>query len=111
MDNSILRTIKKLIGLDDTYTVFDQDLIVLINSVFVTLNQLGVGPTDSVFSISDDSAVWSDFCDTDIMETVKMYIYFRVRLMFDPPTSSYLIESIRREISEAEFRLLVSEDE
>lgn len=108
MNDSILTSIKKLLGITEEYEHFDQDIIIHINSVFMILNQLGVGPTNG-FSITDKTAVWSDFISEGAnLESVKSYIYLKVRLLFDPPTTSAVMESMNRMISELEFRLNVS---
>lgn len=108
MNDSILTSIKKLLGITEEYEHFDQDIIIHINSVFMILNQLGVGPSNG-FSIMDKTAVWSDFIvDKKNLEAVKSYIYLKVRLLFDPPASSAVMESMNRMISELEFRLNVS---
>ena len=108
MNDSILTSIKKLLGITEEYEHFDQDIIIHINSVFMILNQLGVGPSNG-FSITDKTAVWSDFIsEGSNLESVKSYIYFKVRLLFDPPTTSAVMESMNRMISELEFRLNVS---
>ena len=108
MNDSILTSIKKLLGITEEYEHFDQDIIIHINSVFMILNQLGVGPSNG-FSITDKTAVWSDFIsDGANLESVKSYIYLKVRLLFDPPTTSAVMESMNRTISELEFRLNVS---
>lgn len=110
MENSILLSIKKLLGIDAEYDIFDQDLIMHINSTLSILNQLGIGPSNG-FSISDSSAVWSDFIDNDPrLESVKSYIYMKVKMLFDPPTSSALIESTNKLISELEWRLSITND-
>ena len=102
---SILTTVKKILGIEATYTAFDLDIITHINSVFFTLNQLGIGPADG-FAIEDATAAWDDFLGTDLrMNAVKTYMYLRVRLLFDPPTTSYLIEATRQQIQEFEWRL------
>lgn len=107
---SILETIKKLIGLDKDYGVFDIDLIVAINSSFMILNQLGVGP-DKPFSIVDASATWKDFFgDEEVFALAKSYIYLRTRLLFDPPSSGVLHEAVERQISEFEWRMHVQAD-
>ena len=104
---SILTSIKKLLGIAEDYNQFDPDLIMHINSVFSILNQLGVGPSEG-FSISDSYAVWDDFIpDKPKQNLVKSYIYLKVRLLFDPPLTSAVIESINRQISECEWRLNV----
>lgn len=106
--DSILTSIKKMLGIAEEYTPFDIDIILHINSVFMILNQLGVGPS-SVFRIEDDSATWSDFTEDKLdVEAVKSYIYLKVRLLFDPPSSSAAMESINRLISELEWRLNVA---
>lgn len=110
MEVSILETIKKLLGIDPSYTQFDTDVIMGINSAFMSLNQLGVGP-DTCFSISGSTETWCDFFGERIdLEGVKMYIYLKVRLSFDPPQNSFLVESINKEISELEWRLNVQAD-
>lgn len=102
---SILTSIKKLLGIADEYTHFDSDLIMHINSVFSILTQMGVGPSDG-FSIEDKFASWSDFVgDNKKIEMIKTYVHHKVRLMFDPPQSSAHIEAINRTISELEWRL------
>lgn len=107
---SILTSIKKLLGIAEEYTHFDADLIMHINSVFATLTQIGVGPSEG-FIIEDDTSTWSDFVtDTTPIESVKSYIHLRVRLLFDPPSSSAVIESMNRAISEFEWRLNVAAD-
>lgn len=105
--DSILTSIKKLLGIVEEYEQFDADLIMHINSALMVLTQLGVGPAAG-FSIKDDSAIWADFIPNDVMlEAVKSYVYLRVKLLFDPPLNSAVIESINRQISEYEWRLNV----
>lgn len=107
---SILTSIKKLLGIEEDYECFDADLIMHINSVFMILNQLGVGPEEG-FYIQDASTTWSEFIpDGSNLEAVKSYIFLKVKLMFDPPASSSVIESINRSISELEWRLNISVD-
>ena len=102
---SILTSIKKLLGITEEYTHFDDDLIMHINSVFMILTQLGVGP-ESGFTIEDDSLLWEDYLpDATNYQAVKTYVYMRVRLLFDPPTSSAAMEALNRQISEYEWRL------
>ena len=106
MDN-ILSSIKKLLGIPTEETAFDSDIIMHINSVFMILNQLGIGPSDG-FIISDDYALWSDFIpDGQNLELVKSYMYMKVRLMFDPPSSSAVLSAMEKSISEFEWRLNV----
>ena len=104
MDN-ILSSTKKLLGIPTEENAFDSEIIMHINSVFMILNQLGVGPSGG-FSISDDYALWSDFIpDGQNLELVKSYMYMKVRLLFDPPTNSSVLTSIEKTISEFEWRL------
>ena len=110
MDDSILTSIKKLLGIEEAYTHFDTDLIMHINSVFMILTQLGVGPAEG-FSITDSDAVWGDFITNEnSVEAVKSYIYLKVKLMFDPPLSGTVSDSMSRTISELEWRLNVAVD-
>ncbi len=106
---SILTSIKKLLGIAEEYDHFDSDLILHINSVFCTLTQLGVGPSEG-FLISDKYDIWSDFIpeDSKKIEAVKSYMYLKVKMLFDPPLSSALIESTNRMINELEWRLNVA---
>lgn len=107
---SILTSIKKLLGITEEYEHFDQDLIIHINSVLSILTQLGVGPSDG-FSISDKTATWNDFIADDTqLEQIKSYVYMKVRLLFDPPLSTAVSESINRMISELEYRIFVTID-
>lgn len=104
---SILISIKKMLGITEEYEQFDADLIIHINSVFSILTQLGVGPSKG-FSIKDKTDVWSDFIPNDPkLESVKSYIYMKVKLLFDPPLSSTVMESMNRMINEFEWRLNV----
>ena len=104
--NSILTSIKKLLGIAEDYEHFDADLIMHINSVFMILTQLGVGPTEG-FAIHDEDAIWDDFTKGRLdLEPVKTYMYLKVRLLFDSSSlSSAVIESMNRMISEFEWRL------
>ena len=107
---SILTSIKKMLGIAEEYTHFDADLIMHINSVFAILTQIGVGPSEG-FSIEDDTDVWTDFIqDNKRLESVKSYTYMKVKLLFDPPLSSSVIESMNRIISELEWRIQVAAD-
>lgn len=108
--DSILTSIKKLLGIDEGYKHFDQDLIIHINSVLAVLVQLGVGPEEG-FSISDESSVWEDFIpNSPKLGFVKSYTCLKVRLLFDPPLGSATIEAINRQISELEWRIQVEAD-
>jgi hypothetical protein len=105
---SILTSIKKMLGIAEDYNDFDPDIIMHINSVFMILRQLGVGPEDG-FSIEGEDATWNDFTsDNSKVEAIKTYIYMKVKLIFDPPLNSAVIESMNRVISELEWRLNVA---
>lgn len=106
---SILTSIKKLLGIQEEYTIFDQDLIMHINTVFAALNQLNIGPKEG-FMIESANESWENYITSCNLLMVKTYVYLRVRLLFDPPTSSALLESINRTIAELEFRLYVEGD-
>lgn len=109
--NSILTSIKKLLGITEEYTHFDADLIMHINSVLMALRQMGIGPSTG-FSITGPYETWEDFLGDELsmLESVKSYTYHKVRLMFDPPTSSALMEAINRQIGELEWRLNVASE-
>ena len=103
--NSILTSIKKLLGITESCTDFDTDIIMHINTVLMTLNQLGVGTEG--FQIEDKNAVWSDFIKSDKLAATKSYVYLRVKLLFDPPLNSAIVEAIKESIRELEWRLNV----
>lgn len=108
MEESILTTIKKLLGIPSSDTAFDTDIITHINSIFMILQQLGIGNQVAVFSIQDSTAKWSDYLtDQNQYSAVKSYIYLNVRMLFDPPGTSFLQESISRAIAELGWRLMV----
>lgn len=107
---SILQTVKKDLGISPEYSHFDEELIVDINTVFSVLTQIGVGP-ETGFKINDDDAEWGDFIDDDNrLEFVKSYISKRVKLMFDPPLNSSVLESTKALASELEWRLNAAVD-
>lgn len=112
MSESILTSTKKILGIDEEYAAFDMDILLHINTVFSNLAQLGLGPTGG-FAINDASAVWDDFLEGNLnLNAVKTYVYLRVRLLFDPPTTSYLITAVQEQVRELEWRLNVyREDE
>lgn len=105
--NSILTSIKKLLGITEECENFDADIIIHINSVFMILTQLGVGPTEG-FSIQDKTTTWDEFIPVNQLESVRSYVYMKVKLMFDPPLSSAVMESMNRMISEFEWRLNIA---
>lgn len=111
MEDSILDSIKSFISLNLDDDAFDQDVIMLINGVFMTLQQIGVGPQEELFSIEDNTSTWSDYLDDPKeLPLVKPYIGMRVRLIFDPPQSSSLDQALRQEIAECEWRLNIKVD-
>jgi hypothetical protein len=108
--DSILTSIKKLLGISEDDTHFDIDIIMHINSTLSILTQIGAGPTNG-FSISDKTAVWTDFISSNRkLEMVKSYVYIKVRLVFDPPASTALIESMKRAADEYEWRISTTVD-
>jgi len=111
MEQSILISTKKILGIAEDYTVFDLDILTHINTAFSTLTQLGVGPPEG-FMIEDAEPVWTDFIDNDIQyHAVKSYVFLKVRQLFDPPTTSYLIAATEKQILELEWRLNVHREE
>ena len=110
METSILTSIKKLLGVAEDYVEFDEDIMTHINSVFLNLTQLGVGPEEG-FMIENDTAEWGDFINDSVqLQAVKTYVYLKVKLLFDPPLSSSVTESINRMIAELEWRLNAAVD-
>ena len=102
---SILTSIKKLLGIADEYTHFDSDIIMHINTVFSSLTQMGVGPVEGFF-ITDAYSTWDDFTSENVsLASVKTYMYLKVRLLFDPPQNSSVMSSMERQASELEWRL------
>lgn len=104
-DQSILMSIKKLLNVDEEDPAFDTDIGMLINAEFMTLHQLGIGPDDG-FSIHEADTKWTDFSDDPtLIESVKTYIYMKVRMIFDPPASSVVADAFNARIHELEFRM------
>lgn len=112
-EESILTSVKKVLGIPEYYEHFDQDILLHLNSVMSILHQLGVGPENG-FVVEDDSTTWSDLFDGDIdtnkMMYVKSYVCLRVRLLFDPPASSGAIDAMERQMRELEWRITVTRD-
>lgn len=107
MNDSILLTIKKMLGLEENYTPFDVDVIIHINSALMILNQLGIGPKGG-FEISDASSKWSDFLTNSVnLGSVKNYVYLSVKMLFDPPTNSFVLDAMKRQVEELGWRLNV----
>lgn len=111
MDDSILNSVKKILGIAADYDAFDMDVIVHINSAFATLNQLGLGP-DEGFMIEDSSTQWRDFTlDEKRINNVKTYVYLKVRVIFDPPTTGFTLTALNEQIQELEWRLSIFREE
>lgn len=107
MSDSILTSTKKILQVEEDYTAFDFDILTHINSAFSTLTQLGVGPEEG-FMIEDATATWDAFLGTDPrLNSVKQYVFLRVKSVFDPPQSSYAVEAMKEQIKEHEWRLNV----
>lgn len=107
MEDSILTSVKKMLGPEEQYEHFDPDIITHINAVLATLTELGVGPEDG-FAISDKTATWSDFIEGDkLLNLVPTYVYLKVKLMFDPPTVAAVLESMERQATQYEWRINV----
>lgn len=105
MEDSILTSVKKMLGIAEDYTEFDLDIITHINSVFMILAQIGIGPADG-FMIQDKSTTWRDYISSGKnLESVRSYMALKVRLIFDPPLSSSVAEAMKQNITELEFRL------
>lgn len=111
MDDSILDSIKKLLGFDPDYTAFDTDIMIHINSTIMGLEQLGVGNNNYQISSKDDT--WGNYlAGTNInLEAVKSFIYLKVRLIFDPPATSFTIEAYQKQIAEYEWRLFLQAEQ
>jgi hypothetical protein len=108
IEESILNSIKKLLGIPKDYTNFDTDIIIHINTVFMTLNQLGVGPVNG-FKIKDSNNLWSEYVnEDDDLEAIKSYIYLKVKMIFDPSLNSTVLEAHKQLISELEWRLNIN---
>ena len=108
--DSILTSTKKRLGMTEEYEAFDDDIILYINGVFATLNQLGVGPAEG-FEIQDATTKWSDYLSNNKrLNFVKDYMHLKVKLIFDPPASSTILKAYEDMIKELEFRILVETD-
>lgn len=106
MTNSIFLTTKKMLGIAEEYHAFDLDIITHINSVFLNLNQLGVGPI-MPYQITGEEETWDDFLQENPIPGVQSYVYLKTRLLFDPPTTSFLVDNIQKQIAELEWRMNV----
>lgn len=105
MTDRILESVKKVLGVAPEYLAFDQDIVMHINSAFSVLHQLGVGP-DEPFMIEDETATWTEFLGTERgVNSVKSYVYLRVRLLFDPPATSFALAAMEKQIEELGWRI------
>lgn len=111
MEQSILKSTKKILGIALDDDSFDVDVITHINAAFSTLNDIGVG-FESGFAIEDETPVWTDFLADELvmLSKVKSVIYLRVRLLFDPPTSGFMLTAMQEQLKEAEWRLNVNRE-
>lgn len=108
--DSVLTSIKKMLGIEADYIHFDTDIIIHINTAFMTLNQLGIGPKVTP-SISSELDTWTNVLgDMTNIEAVKTYVYLKVRMVFDSPTSSFVLDSMKRQADELEWRLQVQSE-
>ena len=111
MEERILDTIKSMLGVSDLDEAFDNDILVNINATFSTLYQIGVGEDDGHYFILDGTEKWNDvFKQTDLIDFIKLYTYMKVKLLFDPPTNSSVLESLKAQINEVEYRILLQAD-
>ena len=111
INQSILTSIKLLLGIPQACTDFDNIVIMHINSVFMILNQIGVGPTQA-FTIDSDTQIWMQFVkEKDQLEAVKSYMYLKVKLLFDPPLNSNVTKAMEQQINELEWRLNVGSNQ
>lgn len=109
MENSVLNTIKAMIGPSVAYSGFDTDLTVHINSSLMYLAQMGVVPDGT--KIIDENTTWSDLIgDNDKLEGIKSYLYFKARIMFDPPANSTIMAAYNEEIKQLEWRMNIACD-
>lgn len=110
MIDSILTSVKKNLGIAEDYEVFDPDILMHINTALSTLTQLGIGP-ETGFFVEDKTATWDDFLTEDHrFNSMRTYVTLKVRLLFDPPALSFVIEAIKEQIRELEWRLNVTRE-
>jgi len=111
MEDSVLNTMKRALGIPLDYDAFDSELIMFINSIFARLKQLGIGPQDEFYKISGENEKWADFFGELEYPDVQSYMYLRLRLLFDPPQNSFVVSSFKEQAQETEWRLTVFHDE
>lgn len=112
LEPSILNSTKKILGVDPDEDAFDVDILTFINSTLATLNQVGIGPIEG-FVVTDDTATWDEFKGDldDRSNNIQSYVYLKVRMLFDPPQTGYLVDAMTEQIKEMEYRLLVLGEE
>lgn len=110
LNNSILSTIKKMLGFESEYEAFDEDLVVLINGFIRELYQLGVG--EERFAVTGNEQTWADYLGNanGVLDDVKSYIYYKVRLIFNPPSNSFVVKSYKDAIEETAWRICTTQD-
>lgn len=108
MENSILTSTKKVLGIAVGYTAFDEDIMMHINSTFSTLNQMGIGVEG--FSISNATPVWATFTPTGDYHMIRSYVFLKVKMLFDPPGTSFLLSAMEKQIQEFEWRLMTKRE-
>lgn len=105
MEESVLTSTKKVLGLAKEYTAFDEDILMHINSAFSVLQQLGVGPDEGIF-VEDDGNTWDEITsDLNALHMVRSYIFLKVQLLFDPPNTSFVLDAKQNQIKEMEWRI------
>jgi hypothetical protein len=110
-EDNIIPSIKRMLGISDEYTPFDTEIIIHINSALMKLAQLGVGPTNG-FTVTDYDQTWDDFdADNKKLGAIKTYVYLQVKMMFDPPTNSYLMDAMKQQADELGWRLNVQAED
>ncbi len=107
--DSILNSVKEYCGIEVENTAFDSDLIMTINAVLYVLPQLGIGP-ESAFTITSAEQTWQDIVEAKLVGGVSQYVKMRVRMLFDPPTNPQVIEALRNQIDEFQWRILLDAD-
>lgn len=107
--DSILDTTKKLLGIDETDTSFDVDIMIGINSAIFGLSQMGIGPNNT-FMVTSSIQTWSDYLGSSVvnLEGIKSYLYLKTKMIFDPPTSSTVIEAFNKSLQELEWRMMMA---
>lgn len=107
--DSILNSVKSYVGIQEDESAFDTDILMAINAVIFALSQMGVGPSD-LLVVEDDSMTWDDLLGSDPVGGVREYVNMRVRLLFDPPTNTYVVQALNDQIDEFEWRIIAEAD-